>query len=145
MNDLVWYSFRHSEGALLLLRPQSLQGLKCPVSRPQPCIPFQSWKTLSIQRKLWSGCRPHLILQDRAWGVKDVSKRIGDTILSANTCFSPPLKGFRTCATSFEHMRDHMRMYRVRAAHVSDYSSSPRSVIRIVRSLASLFPILPAL
>lgn len=81
MNDLVWCDFRHSEGAPLLLRPQSLQGLKCPASRPQPCIPVQSWKTLSIQRKLWSGCRPRLILQDRTWGVKDVSKHIDDTIL----------------------------------------------------------------
>lgn len=97
-------SFAVISGFLLLLRPESLQGLTCPASRPQPCIPVQSWKTLSIQRKLWSGCRPRLILQDEAWGV---SKRARDTVLSAKTCFSPlPSKSSvhvphlsNTCAT----------------------------------------------
>lgn len=137
MNDLVWCGFRHSEGALLLPRPQSL----CPMFRPQPRIPVQSWKTRSIQRKLRRGCRPRPILQDRAWGVRDVSKRVDDRDFVRICLFFP----LRTCATSFQHMRGRMRTYRVRAArrnrcHVSDRSSSPRSVIRICEELGQLAP-----
>lgn len=114
MNDLVWCGFRHSGGALLLLRPQSL----CPVFRPQPCIPVRSWKTLSIQRKLWRGCRPRLILQDRAWSAKDVSKRIDDGDFVRVYSFFPSPHGLRTCATSFQHMCDHMWTHHMRTHHM---------------------------
>lgn len=133
-NDLVWCGFRHSDGALLLPRPQSLR----PVFRPQPRIPVQSWKTRSIQRKLRRGCGLRPILQDRAWGVRDVSKRVDDRDFVRIRLFFPlPSRVPYMCCIFPTHARPHADVPRYRH-HASDRSSSPRSVIRICEELGQL-------